>query len=139
MKSAIPLFALRCLCLSACLLLVSPRLLVAAEVAFSVDRWPCGTSPKVGAEGASATWAGGTLTVRLLAQETNSTIAAGAGSSVEQREDDLTLSYTEEPTQQARACAVPVVLTFVVSGLERKPRAVSVMVRREQKRIEVEG
>jgi hypothetical protein len=126
-------------CLRAALLLASPAPLLAADLAFSVDRWPCGTNPKVGAAGASAAWEGGVLTVRYLAYETNTSIVGQAGSSLEQRGSELILAYTEQQKPQAGSCAAPAVLTFVVTGLERKPEAVSILVRRELKRIEIEG
>jgi hypothetical protein len=123
------------------LLLGAPQVL-AAELAFSVDRWPCGTNPKVGLTGASADWAGGVLTVRFVATEIGSTVIAATGAVVEPRGNDVILSYTEQqkPSGQAPAtCAAPAVLSFVVSGLERKPDSVSVMARRALRQIAVEG
>ena len=111
----------------------------AADLGFSVDRWPCGTSPS---QKARTEWSEpGVLSVEMLVAETRGASIEPGGALVEEKGDTLVLTYTERasPAGPVAACATPVVLKFRVSGLERKPANVRLMVRRDAGEVAVEG
>ena len=121
------------------LVLANAAPLAAADLAFSVDRWPCGSSPMQ--KPALVEWSEpGALSVDVLAAEASGTAIEDGSALVEDKGDTMILTYTERTVSNAgaTACATPVVLRFRISGLQQKPNVIRVMVRRGLRDIAVD-
>ena len=125
---------------SSLLLVASSTPLEAADLAFSVARWPCGTSPQ---KAPLVEWSdAGVLSVDVATTEPSGSVIEDAGAAVEEKDGTLFLTYTERtgsPAGPATACATPVVLRFRVSGLQRKPGNIRLMARRLVREIAAGG
>jgi hypothetical protein len=131
--------SLRHALVGALLLLANATPIAAAELAFSVDRWPCGSSPMQ--KPAVVEWSeGGALAVDVLGAEASGSTIENGSALIEEQGDTLVLTYTERAgSSAAAACATPVILRFRITGLQRKPGVVRVMVRRGVRDIAVDG